>query len=106
MEILVVSLAPLIFFIFTISTFILLGAFFKKTVGVLLTSVIGIAILFILNISETIKKFNPVSLLDFGNSVLLGHGEIGDYIGSFVISIFLVVLFLWLSILLFKRKES
>ena len=94
-----------LFYVLLISLFIFWGSLMKKLSGVFLTSLGFLGILFLVNIKDSLKKFNPISLLGLGGDLISGGVIAKDYIWSFVITLALIVIFLVTGIFFFRKKE-
>lgn len=98
----VAALGLLLFYFFLIALFIFWGSVMKRLRGVLLTAGASLGVLFLLNIKESFKGYNPISLLG------LGVGDLGgakDYLGAYVVTMGLILLMLLLGVYFFRRKE-
>ncbi|MBS3985491.1 MAG: hypothetical protein KGZ66_07785 [Selenomonadales bacterium] len=81
------------------------GVLFGSSYGSLLTGFGAIGILSLLNVFPSVHKYNPITLASDALNLLTGHKPPTDFIPATVVSIFMVVAFLAMSIVVFNRKQ-
>ncbi|MFD1064703.1 hypothetical protein [Oceanobacillus locisalsi] len=72
--------------------------------GLLLTGGF-VVILFMLTIFEQLERYNPISLIRENMNFLQGASSLGDYLPAMLVSIFLSLLFIYLSIVILNKKK-
>ncbi|GKX27652.1 ABC transporter permease [Vallitalea longa] len=94
-----------IFGLLLIVFLILGGVIFRNNYGGLLFTVIIVAIMFILNIMEPIAKFNPLQLVTVNMSLLTKEIDVSELYYSVGSSVFLMIMFLMISVIVFNKKQ-
>ncbi|WP_080872087.1 ABC transporter permease [Oceanobacillus timonensis] len=72
--------------------------------GLLLTGAF-VVLLFILNIVDSFERYNPISLIGENMNFLQGAASLGNYLFAILLSVFLSLLFIWLSIVILNKKK-
>ncbi len=62
-------------------------------------------LLFIVNIFDKLKHYNPITLTSENINFLQGISSLGNYMPAMLISISLSLLFLYLSIVILNKKK-
>lgn len=83
---------------------ILFSSLLKNNTGVLLCTGGTVLLVYLLSIIPKVKAYSPILLMN-SNSFLMRMGEIDTYIKSIVVTVFLCIVCVTVSILILNKRE-
>ncbi|MCT1901416.1 ABC transporter permease subunit [Oceanobacillus sojae] len=94
-----------IFGILLITTILLTSTVSKNSYEGLLLTGGFVVLLFVMNIFDKFERYNPITLTSENINFLQGASNIGNYMPAMLISFFLSLLFIYLSIVILNKKK-
>jgi ABC-2 type transport system permease protein len=98
-------ISPWVYGLYLIALMVLGGILFKSYFGSLMLTGVATVIMSLLSIVPFLQKYLPISLSGDTINLLKHHKEPADFVFALIICILMTVLFMTVSILVFRRKE-
>ena len=93
------------FGLFLLATLIFSATLTKSSYGCLLITGIVVVACMIIDIIPTMHKYNPISLVTDNMGLIMNSIEVSSLYSAIPISILLSILFMLLSLVVFRKKQ-
>ncbi|WP_414047583.1 ABC transporter permease [Macrococcus equi] len=94
-----------VFGVFLLSLVLFFSTFIKSNIGVMLSIIIFVIILFIANLKKEFSDFSPLYLIQNNTQLMLGEIEISDVILPMTVTIINIIISLFISVIRFNKVE-